>query len=519
MKGFKKLLTGILAATMIMGASLNVAAEETTQTQPAATENVVSTKTVSANAGDYQIKLQQTNKNQTYTVYKLFDATTNSARKVATDDSTTTDVTTEGITYTLPSGKTLEGNAWFTDTNGYVRLKDGISESSLSTNEFREWAKTFGTEVVHETADNDGQEIVFTGLTEGYYFISTTTGTLATVTSVAPNALVKDKNSVPTVTKVEDQPTNDFGDVVTYTVNITLQPGSKNVVFHDRLTKGLTLANAPESIKIGTDDLSASNYELTKWTNVEEDGQDDISIKFIQDYLDTISEATVVTLTYKATVNAQAVINEHNDAWINYSENNEVTSEHVTVYESTFKFKVVKVDEHDQPLAGAKFVLSKNSELGDITENNITDKKADLLAFDADGNYTPGGDSYIQTGNNNAEFMFNGLDADPDAAIEYYLYEVTAPNGYNKLTAPIKVVITPVLKGTKVESYVLTYTVNNVATSIDGVIGQVPSFNVVNNQGTVLPSTGGIGTTIFYIIGGLLIVAAVVFFVVRRKND
>ncbi len=488
--------------------------------------------------GNYTVTIDSTNDSQTYTIYKIFDATTNTARQGETDVSTDTDVTTAGINYTLPTGKslateytytdssgtshTVKGTDWFEiDAAGNITKKSDVEDSAFSTEAFREWAKKFGTQV--GTGTGNGDDIIFSELKDGYYFITTTTGSLATVTSVAPNALVKDKNQVPTVEKTEDESTNDFDDTVSYTVTVHLYPGSTKVTFHDELSAGLTLqGTAPTAVTVGSTTLAATNYTVEKWQAVPDAG-DDITISFKQSYLDTITAATDVTITYSAKINSNAVVNEHNDVYLKYGENGDTESEHITVYESTFKFKVNKVDgsNNNAALSGAKFVLSTDGTLGDLTETLTDAQKATLLKFDASGNQTQANDAtnYILEANN--AITFNGLDGDA-AGTTYYLYEVKAPDGYNKLTAPITVKITPTFDTTdttKVVSYKVSYTLPGgtetdcTATAID----VVHEFNVQNNQGTVLPSTGGIGTTIFYIVGGLLAVGAGVVLVTKKR--
>lgn len=486
--------------------------------------------------GSYKVTVDSTNEHQTYTIFKLFDATTNSARQGGSDTSTETDVMTAGINYTLPSGKslteeytytdstgaakTVKGTDWFSvDTAGNITAKSG---ADITTEAFRQWAKQFGTQV--GTGTGNGDDLVFTGLKDGYYFITTTTGSLATVTSTAPDALVKDKNQTPSVEKTSDGATNDIDDTVTYTVTIHLYPGSANVVFHDTLSAGLDLqGEAPAFIGVGETPLAAADYSVTKWAAVAGDGED-ITITFTQRYLDTITEATDVTLRYTAKLNANAVVNEKNDAHVTYGEKNTET-EHSTVYESTFKFQVDKVDgsNNDAALNGAKFVLSTDGTLGDLTETLTDAQKAKLLKFDASGNQTQAPDAvnYILEANNTV--TFNGLDGDA-AGTTYYLYEVKAPDGYNKLTAPVKVVIKPVFNATdttKVDSYTVTYTLPDGTTADCAAtdVAAVHEFNVQNNQGAVLPSTGGMGTTVFYILGALLVVACGIVLIARRRTQ
>ena len=517
MKGFKTLLTGILAATMIMGSCITASAETTTTA--------------------YSITVQNANKGQTYKAYKLFDATTTKDMK---ESSAAEAKNKDGITYTLPSGKSLsdeytytgsngeevkvKGSDWFTvDNAGYIGVKEGITDSNLATENFRQWAKQFGTKVGELTPQSEGQEVAFSDLSEGYYFISTTTGSLASVTSIAPNQQVEDKNGTPSVDKEEDQATNDVTDIVAYTVTVHLVPGTQNVIFHDRLTKGLTLQGSAPTITMSGAAFDAANYTLTKYENVEDDAEDDIVITFSQAYLDSITENRDVVISYTAKVNENAVVNEHNDAKLRYGENNDIDSETKTVYQSTFGFSVNKVDGAGAALNGAKFVLSKESDLGNLTTDLTDAQKAKLLKFNGSAgtyNYDVNGSVYVLDADNS--IAVDGLDGDANG-VQYFLYEVKAPEGYNKLTAPVKVIITPTFDSantTKVNSYKVTYTINNETKDCTATgITDIHQFDVQNTKGTLLPSTGGMGTTVFYIVGAILIIAGVAYFIVRRKAD
>ena len=522
MKKSAKIIAWVITLVMCMGFG-SLAAFAADQTIP------------TGQGGDRTVTVDSTNENQTYTIYKIFDATTNSARQGKTDSSTETDVMDSGINYTLPSGKsltqeytytdssgasqTVKGTDWFTvDSAGNVKANSG---ADITTEAFRQWAKQFGTQV--GTGTGNGDDIIFSGLKDGYYFITTSTGSLATVTSVAPNALVKDKNQVPSVEKTGDGSTGDIDDTVTFTVTIHLYPGASQVVFHDELSAGLDVTgSAPEFIGTGSTALAATDYTVTKWSATAGEGADDITITFSQSYLDSITEATDVTLTYSAKVNNNAAVNEQNDACVTYG-TSATESEHATVYESTFKFGVNKVDgtNGDAALNGAKFVLSTDGTLGDLTETLTDAQKAKLLKFDTSGNQTQaaGATNYILSADNSV--TFNGLDADA-AGTTYYLYEVKAPDGYNKLTAPITVVITPTFDttdATKVVSYKVTYTLPDgttadcSATAID----TLHEFNVQNNQGAVLPATGGMGTKIFRVLGAALLIVCGILLISRRR--
>lgn len=293
------------------------------------------------------------------------------------------------------------------------------------------------------------------------------------------------------------------------------------------------------------------------WNNTDAAGEsltngvaanDNITISFTSSYLGNLTTQTTVYLTYSATLTDEASINMANTALVTYGDSN-TESTPSTVYESTFGFQVNKLDgtnDSSTALNGAKFALSKKGTLGVLKEGESgtvvnssgTSVMNDLLSFKSGGIYDSTNaetSSKLFTANNNV--VFKGLNNDEGSTpqtIIYYLYEVTAPDGYAKLTAPIQIKIVPTMsdvntfQASQVTAYTVQYSSDgttwtdavdssgNKITTTD--LSTVRNINIYNTKGIELPSTGGIGTTIFYVIGGVLIAGAVVLLVVRRKR-
>lgn len=211
---------------------------------------------------------------------------------------------------------------------------------------------------------------------------------------------------------------------------------------------------------------------------------------------------------------------QDNKAYLEYSNNpHDNTTTNKTpvkvVYDWTFKMEVKKIDgESNAPLSDAKFVLSKNGNcsLGTIGDDGTPSITTDLINLieNSDGSYTvaPAGHTgtYVMTAGN---ITIKGL----DDATEYYLYETKAPAGYNRLTDAVKFKITADYDETGENCTSVTTKVNEDAPQAG------LSITVKNNKGAALPSTGGIGTTLFYVIGGVLMAVAAVLLVTKKRMN
>ena len=341
----------------------------------------------------------------------------------------------------------------------------------------------------------------------GYYVVDTSLGSLCSLDTVGgANVAIKEKNDVPTIEKnVKTAGTNDYsssntaavGDTVSYKVTINAKEGAAGYVLTDTLSKGLTFSE--DSIKI-TDNKSntlTKGTDYTVETTPNSDGSTTFKITFLPKYLNTVDNSTVIDVTYNAVLNKDAIINNEttgntNTAQLKYG-NGSTVEEKTNTY--SFKFDLVKTDKSNKLLEGAEFQLY-----------TVQDGR-EPLKFVA----TADGYRLAQTGEENTvttlvlkdkkAYTISGLNKQT-----YYLEETKAPGGYNRLTERVPVDLTQDSVRTPADITNETLTENT-------------GFKVENNAGATLPSTGGMGTTLFYVLGGGLMVAAVVLLVTKKRME
>lgn len=394
------------------------------------------------------------------------------------------------------------------DTQGYVTWVENADAAA-----FAKAAQAYAAEhsiAADATATATSTTVEFTGLKLGYYLVDTTLGTLCSLDTTNPTAIIKEKNVAPTNEKtVEEDSTGkygatndaDLGQTVNFKSTITAQAGAENYVFHDKMSAGLTYLGIT-SVKLNGTDIAASDY------TVKTEGFTDgctFEIEFKQTFCDTLKKDDKIEIAYTAKLNENAVIGldgNPNESKLSYGDSTGVSagtnvtppSETITY---TWDLDVLKYANGNEStvLAGAQFVLlnktkDKVAKFADgkfASWEDIPAAEGGVIAWPAGTVLTTGADGKISV---------DGLDAD-----DYKLREVKAPDGFNKLSSDIDVKIEGAKKDA--DSDVLTYTTKLVK---------------VNNQsGTELPSTGGMGTTVFYIIGGVLIAAAVVLLITKKR--
>lgn len=385
-----------------------------------------------------------------------------------------------------------------TDLTGYVSWKGtddlpGFAKAAMeyATDKNIPFAGTAKT--VDRTDDNYNTEqtVTIDVADLGWYLVDTTNGSLCSLDATTPNANIEEKNPAPSIEKTNDNldDTMQVGEDVTFTVTVTAQPGAVNYVVHDKMGEGL-------SLKADTIAVTGSTKD-TDYTVVTENLDDGCTfeVSFAKDYLDSIDKETQIVITYKATITEDAVTVEagKNKAHLSYGDNeaNNYTPDKETG-DRVYGFDLVKTDSENKVLKGAQFELLFNDEKVSFLKTVGTDGRDIYTACPAD---TQDSVTTIDAGN----VRIAGLGAN-----EYKLHEIKAPDGYNELTEDVLVDLTD--KADK-DAVVTDGTWN------DG------GVQVINYTGAQLPSTGGIGTTIFYVVGGILVAGAAILLVTRKRVE
>lgn len=336
----------------------------------------------------------------------------------------------------------------------------------------------------------------------GYYLVDTSVGALCSLGTTKYNgsnyvAEIKEKNEAPTVTKKVEMSDGQYGEsntaaigsVVKFKTTIEVKKGATNYKLFDTMTNGLTLNTTSIEVNKKKADTSKKLAENTDYKKVKATDH-----AFELDFEDNIlEEGTSLVVTYTATVNKDAVIGatgNENETYLKYGNDSESTHDQTKTY--VYKFDVVKTNSEKKLLTGATFSLYENETTGTAIKLVKINDGEYRLATSSDA------ESATVTQFDAGKVTIKGL-----ASGTYYLQEDKAPKGYNKL---------PERKSFIIQD-------KDLSASVSGDTYEDGGVQVINNAGTTLPTTGGIGTTIFYLIGGGLMVAAAVLLIAKKRME
>ena len=526
MKRMKKIMAVLLAAIMTMAMAVTAFADNVATTTTGTNKLTVNVKSTTPT---------QDLNGQTINLYKLFNVTESTSGD--TKNYAYTVNTADGYKAALvdaltKAGKTVTINSKDEEFAAAVlELKD-VDGTKIQkfANDFTTYALTNTTSKVEATTTSEKiteskTSYEFSGLDAGYYLVYVTGGKeiQSSLVTVDDNTnTVNLKTEAPSIEKTANKTTVNIGDVVTYTVTGSIPDTTGydqyQYIIHDELSKGLDFVNDENGTAL-TDKTVKVKVKFSE-TDVTDNGEAPItaaidtsnSKKMSLDLSDWVkanqeNKGKEFTVTYYAKVNANAVVTEKNNAQLEYGNNPKETTK-TTPSEAktpTYPLDILKKKKgSEDKLAGAKFSLYTSAEDAKngtnpikVTGNNgnyVVDPTSKTTVFE----------SVASIDGKDYNLHVNGL-----AAGDYWLVETEAPAGYNKLTAPIKIEIT---KSADTE-------VNNWTISKDGKAETDKIIDIENSTGSLLPSTGGMGTIIFAVIAAILVLGVAVSFIRdKRKN-
>ena len=340
----------------------------------------------------------------------------------------------------------------------------------------------------------------------------------------SPTSTVNLKTEAPSIEKKADKTTVNIGDVVTYTVTGSIPDTTGydqyQYIIHDELTDGLDFVNDSTGVALGesattvnvtvafTDNSLTVGGTTPTTATLDTANNRKMSLDLSAWVRDNqANKGKTFTVTYYAKVNANAVVIEKNNAQLEYGNNPKETTK-TTPSEAktpTYPLDILKKEKTSKKeLAGAKFSLYTTETDAKAGTNAIT-------VLGSDGKYVvdPTSKNTVFESVASIEGKDYNLHVNGLKAGDYWLVETEAPAGYNKLTAPIKVTIE---KSADAD-------VNNWTISKDGVDEKDKIIDIENSTGSLLPSTGGMGTIIFAVIAAILVLGVAVSFIRdKRKN-
>ena len=466
---------------------------------------LVMSMAISASAeGTGSITINGIGTEASYCVYKLLDLesynTVTGAYSYKVNSAWSTYFTTaEALTY------------FAIDDAGYVTWIGSETDDAVAgfAKKALAYAKANGIDPV-KSSENAGEFTVngtsgtFSNLELGYYLIDSTMGALCGLTTTNPNASINAKNGIPTVDKQVqedstlnwgDKNTADIGQTINFRTTINVHAGAENYVLHDKMSSGLTFQNVTEIRHVipGTTDetgtlVPAEYYEVV--TTGLTDGCT-FEVRFTQEFCDHLETNDKVIVYYSAMLNRNALVaaNNGNESWLSYGEDNHVTNEDSTETYS-FAIDIVKTDSQNNLIDGAEFKIYDAATGGNEVAVVLMDDGVTYRRARAD---ETGVSIVVKDGQVRIVGFDNGT---------YYLEETVSPQGYNKLTARQKFIISDS---------------NLDAVYNNGIFSTGSGVHVVNKTGSMLPETGGMGTVLFVTIGTMMVMAAGVLLVTKKR--
>ncbi len=409
----------------------------------------------------------------TYKVFKIFDI----------------DVVANGQKYELTADwADFTAPGYFKVENGYA-IWEKNTTSAADAAAIAQQAKNYVTTkgLTTNTTVTVGQTLE---VTNGYYLLVPAEGPCGVVLVKDTVALVQEKTAAagqPTVDKLVQEDADgfftkendaDIGQEFDFQVTITAGVNAEKYVLHDVTGQHIVFLG---NVRVSRDG-NLINNENDKYYRVITNPGDECAfhVEFTDELCKDLAEGAKLAVRYSCMLNEGATYDSahgkhDNTAWLTYTSAN-ATTDKSYAYSSTYKITVYKVDNADpaNPLSGATFILRDN--VGMYYKWNEDDKKVEWVPKADATSYTTGADGKVE---------FLGVDAE-----NFHLEEIGVPDGYIGTTdVPVS-------------------TKNGNAEII-----------VTNTLGTALPETGGMGTTVFYIMGAALVMGALAVLVIMKRKE
>ena len=515
MKRMKKIMALMLVAIMMMAMSVTAFAAGTTHSL-----------TVNVKGG-------QDLKGQTINLYKLFDVTESG------------EAPNKNYAYTVNTQykATLASVLGISANSKDEAFAEAVTQLGTdNSTEVQNFANTFTTKALEgklaATATSNkildsNTAYTFSDLSAGYYLVYVTGGKeiqSSLVTVDADRSTVNLKTEAPSITKKADKETAEIGQVVTYTVTGAIPDTTGYAEYaykiHDELTKGLDFVNNATgtactdnkvAVKVAFTNATDAGKAPTEATLDAENNRKmslDLSAWIRANQENKGKEFTVI---YYAKVNKDAEVTNNNKASLEYGNNpNDTTTTTPSEAKTpTYPLDILKkkagiAGATTEKLAGAKFKLYSNKTDADKNDDTKAIKVSPVTTGVA-GNYvvdptssTTEFESVENIERKDYNLRVNGL-----AEGTYYLVETKAPDGFNKLTAPVEIKIT---KSTDTD-------VNKWTISKAGTVETDKIIDIENSTGSLLPSTGGRGAIAFAVIAALLVFGVAVSFIRDKRKE
>lgn len=439
----------------------------------------------SYNTNDGKITINPAKENQVYKIYEVlklesFDSDKRAYAYKATE-----------AWEAFINSEEIKGTYVNVDAQGYVTWVSGASAAEFAAKALayaQDEANNIAATATKESGNNTTVE--FANLNLGYYLVDSSLGALCGLTTTAKEVTIYEKNTAGDMKKevkidavnYGESNTASIGDTIEYKIVVTIGKGAETYTLTDLLDESLTLKD---------NSISVTAPNVTDFATINTTATNDYTFKVVIEG-SKLAEDTEVTITYSAVLNEKAKKVNNNKATLVYGNNNKIEKETKTY---TYEFDLIKTDSSNVLLDGAEFRLY-DAATGGNEIKVIFDEANHIYRVATEAEK----DAAVAITATNGKATIFGLGNGT-----YYLAETKQPEGYNKLASRVEV------KVENADNKATTETADNVIKYVRG------GVRVINYNGAVLPTTGGLGTTLFITIGSLVALMAAVVLVTNKR--